>query len=92
MILVVASLLVAHPAQQLEALPFARGPAGQVSTIKAAIAKCRAPAKIVRSGDIATVVLTESRSDSVFDCLSEWIAKHPDAGFVKYGFVGRERP
>ena len=91
MILIFASLLVAYPSQQLRALPFAEGPAARVSAIKAAIAKCHAPAKVVRSGKTVTVVLANSRSDRAFDCLSAWIANHPDTGFVKFGFVGRER-
>jgi hypothetical protein len=91
MILIFASLLVAHPAQPLGPLPFAEGPAARVSAITAAIATCHAPAKVVRSGKTATVFLANSRSDRTFDCLSAWIANHPDTGFVKLGFVGRER-
>jgi len=91
MIVIFASLLVAYPSQQLRALPFAEDPAARVSAIKAAIAKCHAPAKVDRSGKTVTVVLANSRFDRAFDCLSAWIANHPDTGFVKFGFVGRER-
>lgn len=91
MIFIVASLLVAGPAHQLEDRPFAEGPAAGVSAIKAAIAKCHAPAKIVQSGDRATVTLAITRSDRAFDWLSAWIAKHPDGGFAKFGLTGRER-
>jgi hypothetical protein len=91
MIFILASLLVANPAQQLKAFPFAEGPVARVGTIKAAIAKCHAPAKIVQVGDRATVTLASTRSDRAFDCLSAWIAQHPDVGFAKFGFIGRER-
>lgn len=91
MILILASLLLADPAQQLGAFPFAEGPAAGLSAIKAAITKCHAPAKIVQSGDRATVTLAITRSDRASNCLSAWIAKHPDVGFAKYGFIGRER-
>ncbi|RYF08477.1 MAG: hypothetical protein EOO77_25110 [Oxalobacteraceae bacterium] len=91
MILLLASLLSADPAQKLGAFPFAEGPAAEVSAIKAAITKCHAPAKIVQSGGRATVTLAITRSDRASNCLSVWIAKHPDAGFAKYGFIGRER-
>lgn len=91
MILVIASLLLADPAKQLVAFPFAEGPAAEVSEMKAAIAKCHAPAKIVQSGDRATVTLALTRSDRASNCLSAWIAEHPDVGFVKYGFIGREQ-
>ncbi|WP_261271338.1 hypothetical protein [Sphingomonas sp. LC-1] len=91
MILIVASLLLADPAQQLVAFPFAEGPAAGVSEIKAAIVKCHAPAKIVQSGDRATVTLAITRSKRGSNCLSAWIAEHPDVGFIKYGFIGREQ-
>jgi hypothetical protein len=91
MTLIIASLLVAPPAQQLGALPVARGPAGRIGEIEAGIAKCRAPAKIVRSGAIATIVMTTTPSDRAYACLSEWIATRPGIGLVKCGFVGRER-
>lgn len=91
MILIIASLLLANPTQQLGAFPFAEGPAARASAIKAAIAKCHAPAKIVHSGDTVTVTLAVTRSNRAANCLSAWIAKHPDVGFVKYGFIGSER-
>ncbi|WP_164523586.1 hypothetical protein [Sphingomonas sp. S-NIH.Pt15_0812] len=91
MIFILASLLVAGHTQYLRAFPFAEGPAAGVSAIKAAIAQCKASAKIVQSGDRATVTLAIARSDRAFDCLSAWIAKHPDVGFAKFGFIGRER-
>lgn len=90
MILIIASLLVAPSPQQLGALPFAKGQAGRIGEIKAGIAKCRAPTKIVRSGAIATIVMTTTPSDRAYACLSEWIATRPGYGLVKYGFVGRE--
>lgn len=87
----VASLLVANPVQKLVAMPFAKGPQARISDLQAAISTCHAPAKVVQSGDTATVFLPDSRSDRAFDCLSTWIANHPETGFVKFGFVGRER-
>lgn len=91
MILILASLLVAGPALQLGDFPFGEGPAAGVSAIKVAIGKCHALAKIVQSDDRATVTLAITRSDRAFDCLSAWIAQHPDVGFAKLGFFGRER-
>ena len=91
MILIIASLLVAGPAHQLGHLTFAQGPAAGVSAFKLAIGKRHAPAKIVQSGDRATVTLAITRSDRAFDCLSAWITKPPEVGFAKFGFIGRER-
>lgn len=90
MIPILASLLLADPALKFEAFPFAEGPAAEVSAIKAAITKCHAPAKVAQSGGRTTVTLAITKSDRAFNCLSVWIAKHPDAGFAKYGFIGRE--
>lgn len=91
MIFMVALSLVVHPAQKLVAMPFAKGPEAFVSDLKAAISKCHAPAEVVQSDDTATVFLPDSRSDRAFNCLSTWIANHPETGFVKFGFVGLER-
>jgi hypothetical protein len=92
MIALLVSLLAAQPADHLHrAAPFAKGPIAQASTMTAAIVKCQAPAKVVQSAGAAIVLLADDQSESAYNCLSAWIAKHPKSGFLKFGFIGREQ-
>lgn len=91
MIAPLVSLLAMASATQLDDAPFAKGPLANASAMSAAIAKCHAPARIIESDGAALVLLASDRSQRAFDCLSAWIARHPDSGFEKFGFLGSER-
>jgi hypothetical protein len=92
MIAVLLSLLAAEaPDPPRRAVPFAEGPIAQASAMTAAIAKCQAPAKVVQSAGSAIVLLADDTSEDDLNCLSAWIAEHPQSGFLKYGFIGREQ-
>jgi hypothetical protein len=88
---VAIAMLFAAGSQWQTSLPFAEGPAAQIGPVRAAAAKCRTIALFRRTAHARIAVYVDSGpGERPFDCLSRWIALHPEAGFEKFGFVGSE--
>lgn len=93
-ILPVAAILstgCAHTEREPIALAFASGPSKSASAVASAIAACRAPATVVTDGQRAMVLLDQSRTEAIFNCLSQWVYQHPETGIEKVGFIGTEQ-